>query len=508
MTEPDLRIRFQRIAKRFPGVQALADVTFDVRRACVHALVGENGAGKSTLVKVLAGAHQTDGGSVFLDGSPVHIRNARHAQSLGIAIVYQEFNLVPDLSVSENVYLGRWPRRGPLALIDYPRLHDQTTRLFDTLGVTIPVRRTLRGLSVAQQQMTEIAKALSLDARVLVLDEPSAVLTPHELAALFELIGRLKQRGVSVLYISHRLDEVFTLADFVTVLRDGRHIATRPILDTTRAQLIRDMVGRPIDEEFPPRSSKPGPAVLCVKNLDAVPRFQNVSLEVRAGEVFGLTGLVGSGRSSLARTIFGAIRAGSGEVLVADRRGPFDSPRAAQRAGIAFLPEDRKQSGLLLARPLRENVTLAHLRDVATAGVVRRHRERSITRRQRDALRIRASSVETPVGTLSGGNQQKVMLARWLQKSYPVIMLDEPTRGVDVGAKVEIYSLINDLAARGAAVLMISSEFPEVIGLADRIGVMRNGRLIGILENSRREVTQEMILRLAIGEARTDGHIP
>ncbi len=495
------RIRFKRVSKTFPGVRALDEVSFDVEPGCVHALVGENGAGKSTLVKILAGAHPIGGGSIELDGVSVRIRGARHAQESGIAIVYQEFNLVPDLSVSENVFLGRWPRSNWARIIRFQELHQRARRLFDKLELDVPVRAAVSTLSVAQQQMVEIGKALSLDARILILDEPSAVLTPHELAALFRLIRMLTTRDVSVIYISHRLDEIFELADHVTVLRDGKHISTRSISEVKRDTLILETVGRPLNQEFPLREDRRGGTVLRVERLSARGAFENVSFDVREGEVFALTGLVGSGRSSVAKVVFGALHATSGTLLVGDSQGPFASPRAAKRAGIAMLPEDRKREGLLLERPLRENITLAHREDVAILGFMGVRRER---RKASDLMvrhDVRAAGTEVAAATLSGGNQQKAMLARWLQRHYRVLILDEPTRGVDVGAKVEMYEKLNTIASGGAAILMISSELPEVIGMADRIGVMCEGRLMGILDNADRNVPQDAIMRLAVGEA-------
>ena len=493
------RVRFRNVSKRFPGVQALDDVSFDVRPGRVHALVGENGAGKSTLVKALAGAHPLDSGTIEIDGEAVAIRNARHAQELGIAIVYQEFNLVAHLSVSENVFLGRWPCSPVLRRIRFGELHEKARRLFDELQLDVPVRASVDGLSVAQQQMVEIAKALSMKARILILDEPSAVLTPHELSALFRLVRDLTGRGVSVIYISHRLDEVFELAQCVTVMRDGRHISTRPIEEVDRSALILETVGRTLEQEFPSRTLELGNVVLHAQRLSAPPAFQDVSFNVRAREIFALTGLVGSGRSSVAQAIFGAMHS-AGAVRVNGASGPFPSPRVAKRVGVAFLPEDRKHQGLLLHRPLRENITLAHRERSATWGWLSMPQERRFAREMMTRHGIRAANCEVDAATLSGGNQQKAMLARWLQKAYRVVILDEPTRGVDVGAKVEIYERLNAVARSGAAVLMISSELPEVIGMADRIGVMCEGRLMGVLENRARSVTQEAIMRLAVGE--------
>ena len=494
------RLHCARVRKAFPGVLALDDVSLDVAPATVHAVVGENGAGKSTLMKILSGAVSADAGAIEIDGRRVTITGARSAQRQGIAIVYQDFNLVPDLCVSENIFLGRWPRSRLTRCVDFTGLHRKALDLLEALGIALPVRRSVSALTMAQQQMVEIAKALSLDARILILDEPSAVLTPHELDALFKLVHDLKQRGVSVIYISHRLDEIFDIADHVTVLRDGRHISTRPIHEVERNRLITEMVGRELQNEFPQRSCPIGDSVLRLDALSCGRRFREVSFEVFAGEVFALTGLVGSGRTSVAKTAFGAVRATGGKVIVGDSGGPFSHPRQAIAAGLAMLPEDRKLEGLLLERPLRENVTLAHREVAATAGFLQIGRERALARRLMAKLQIKAVGPESLVATLSGGNQQKVLLARWMSRPHRVILFDEPTRGVDVGAKFEIYLLINRLAASGAAVVMISSELPEVIGMADRIAVMYEGRLTGILDNKKRQVTQEQIMHLASGK--------
>lgn len=498
MTDAPPLLRFVGVGKSFPGVRALEAVSFDARAGQIHAIAGENGAGKSTLMKILSGVHQPDDGCIEINGRSTPIADARDAQRLGIAIVHQEFNLARHLSVAENVFLGRWPRRAGSGLIDFPALHRRATALLATLGITLDVRLPVEALSVAQQQMVEIARALSLDARVLILDEPSAVLTPAELQSLFTLLRQLRARGAGILYISHRLEEVFDLADRVTVLRDGRHISTRPIADVTRDGLIREMVGRPLDEEFPARSASLGPVVLSVRDLTSPGRFESVSFHVRAGEVFGLTGLVGAGRSSVLQAIFGACAVSRGHVDVGDTRGPFRSPRAAMAAGVAYLPEDRKRQGLLLERPIRENITLANLGAYTVGGWLHPSRERESVSRHAQRLRFRGEAMESPARTFSGGNQQKLLLARWLDRSCRVMLLDEPTRGVDVGAKVEIYSLINELAALGLAIVIVSSELPEIIGMCDRIGVMCRGHLAGILDNTGRRVTQEQVMALAV----------
>ncbi len=493
------RISFEGVSKSYGGVRALSDVSFEVRPGCVHALVGENGAGKSTLMKILSGAVRPESGVIRVDGGEARLHDVRDAQALGIAIVHQEFTLAPHLSVSENVFLGRWPRRR--GLVDFGALHRRTEELLRALGLAIPVRRRAGDLPVARQQMVEIAKALSQEARILILDEPSAALTPHEARGLMEIVRGLVCRGVSVLYISHRLEEIFELADFVTVLRDGRHVSTRRIAEVDRATLIRECVGRPLEEEFPARPlrrGEGGEAALRVKGLGAPGRMEDVTFEVCAGEVFALTGLVGSGRTSVARAIFGALPGARGEVLMGAARGPFRSVREAKREGVAMAPEDRKREGLLLMRPVRENITLADTSEAARGGIISLRRERAAAREAMSSLRIKAAGTEAPAWTMSGGNQQKAMLARWLRREHKVMILDEPTRGVDVGARAEIYGVINRLAAEGAAVLMITSEMPEAIGMADRIGVMCRGRLTGILDNAGRRVTQERIMALAV----------
>lgn len=500
MADAALLLRCRRIRKAFPGVVALDGVGLEVAAGTVHALVGENGAGKSTLIRILSGALGADEGVIEIDGEGVEITDVRAAQRYGIGVVHQELNLVPDLSVSENIFLGRWPRSRWTGLVDFKSLDRRASRLLGSLGISLPVGESAGALTVARQQVVDIAHALSLDARILILDEPSAVLTPHELGTLFALLRDLKRRGVGIIYISHRLDEVFELADRVTVLRDGKVISSRPIEQVSRNSMIAEMVGRDLGDEFPRRGASLGDRVLDVAGLSLEGRFCEVTFAVRAGEVFGLTGLVGSGRSSVLKAIFGAVGASSGALRVADVRGPFESPRQAMSAGVACLVEDRKREGLLLGRNVRENITLTSLSTFSACGLLSRTRERVATRRLMDDLRIKATGTEAPVTTLSGGNQQKVLLARWMGRAHRVMLLDEPTRGVDVGAKVELYKLINRLAEEGAAVVLVSSELPEVIGMADRIGVMHEGRMTGILDNDRGQVTQEQIMVLASGE--------
>lgn len=495
---PPPRVELVGLSKSYGGVYALCDVTFAIQPGRVHALVGENGAGKSTLVKILAGAVRADAGVIRIDGQSVDIKNARDAQQFGISLVHQELNLVPHLSVSENIFLGRWPAKWGV----FVQRHDLSvaaSRLLSELNLDVPVRASVEQVTVARRQMVEIAKALSIQSRVLILDEPSAVLTPSELESLFRVVRELANRGASVVYISHRLEEIFALADEVTVLRDGRHISTRPVGETDRQRLIREVVGRELSEEFPGRSRNMGQVALSVRQLSVPGRLSEVSFDLKAGEILGLTGMVGSGRTSLAKAVYGAVNGVAGQIQIGSHVGPFASPREAIRAGIAYVPEDRRREGLLLLRSLRENLMLAHIKRHARAGLLRLRAERATSRELIGRLRIKTMGTESPAATLSGGNQQKSMLARWMIQSYPVIILDEPTRGVDVGAKAEIYELMNGLSANGVGILMISSELPEVIGMSDRIGVMCRGRLMEILDNSNRNVTQEKIMTLAVG---------
>lgn len=484
------------IVKSFPGVRAVRGVDLELRRGEVLALMGENGAGKSTLIKVLAGAHRPDAGQIALDGAPVTIASPLHARRLGIAVIYQELNLVGPLTAPENIFLGReqtvggWLRRG-----EERRL---ATELFARIGVTVNPDAPARTLSVAQQQAVEIARALAQDARVVVMDEPSATLTPQEVDRLFTIIRDLKSRGIGVIYISHRLDEVFAIADRVLVLRDGEVVGARPIGEVDRDELIRMMVGRRLDEEYPKRHVAIGPPRLVVRGLSRGSKVKNVSFEVRRGEVVALTGLVGAGRTETARLIFGADRAEAGTIELDGRLLTIRSPRDAIHAGICLLTEDRKSQGLVLGQPVLANFSLPNLDHLATAGVVHRGRERRAFARQAEGLRIKLASPAQPARDLSGGNQQKVVLAKWLERNCEVLLFDEPTRGIDVGAKVEIYRLINELAAAGKAILMISSELPEVLGMSDRILVMHEGRLTGEVRDVA-GATQEDLLRLAVG---------
>ncbi|MFQ6133398.1 MAG: sugar ABC transporter ATP-binding protein [Armatimonadota bacterium] len=489
-------LEMHHITKDYPGVRALDDVSFDLRRGEVHALVGENGAGKSTLMKILAGAVPGDEGQILVEGRPVHIETPHDAMQAGISIIYQEFNLVPYLSVAENIFLGREPRLG-FGFVDWRTMRQQAQEVLDRIGTPISPRALITDLSVAEQQMVEIAKALSVDAKVIVMDEPSATLTEHELERLFDQIRTLKAHGVGVVYISHRLEEIFEVADRVTVLRDGKWIGTEQVSDVTHGSIVRMMVGRDLEDTGQAESTATHEVLLKVEGLSRAGELRDVSFELRRGEILGVAGLVGAGRTELARVIFGADRRDGGRILLEGEPVPLASPAEAIRRGIGFVTEDRKLQGLILGMALQENVSLANLSELTTAGFVNRRQEERVAAQFVDDLDIRTPSLSQMVMNLSGGNQQKVVLAKWLFTKSKVLIFDEPTRGIDVGSKAEIHQIMRRLAAEGAGVIMISSELPEILKMSDRILVMHEGRLAG--ELSREEATQEKIMLLATG---------
>ena len=488
-------LRMEGIDKSFPGVHALKYVSFDLLAGEVHALMGENGAGKTTLIRVLAGAHRPDAGSILIDGQAARIHTPRDAEKLGISVIYQEFNLVPALSARESLFLGREQTRGPLLLPS--REHRSAQDLFARLNVHIDPEARVSELTVAQQQSVEIAKAISLDARILVMDEPTASLTTQEAERLFALIADLKRRGIGIIYVSHRMEEIFRLADRVTVMRDGQTIGTKPARELNRQMLIEMMVGRKLENEFPKQRATLGEERLVVSDLRRGSAVKGISFAIRRGEVLGLTGLVGAGRTEVARLIFGADRPDSGSMLLDGR--PFNprSPRDAIKRGICLITEDRKAQGLILPHSARENFGLPNLDRLSTFGFVRHAQERSAFDQYINTLRIKIPHQEEPARNLSGGNQQKLVLAKWLQANSEIVLFDEPTRGIDVGAKHEIYLLINRLAASGKAILMISSELPEVLGMSDRIIVMHEGRITGEITDPA-AATQEQVLALAM----------
>jgi len=495
-TPQAVRLALAGVSKRFGATQALSEVALGLRAGEVHALVGENGAGKSTLVKILAGVHLPDGGTIHLDGEPVEITSPGRARSLGIAVVHQEPGLFPDLTVAENVFMGHTPT-GRLGSVDWRAMRRATVDRLRELDVRLDPGAQVRGLSMADQQLIEIVKALTLDARVLILDEPTASLSAHEVDRLFAIVRRLCDRGVAVLFVSHRLDEVFDLCDRATVFRDGRFVATAPTRELTTADLIRHMVGRSV--ELFPRAEHPiGEVVLEVEDLSRTGVFDGITFSVRAGEILGFAGLVGAGRTEIARVLFGIDRRDRGVVRLTGVPVDFTSPAAAMRGGIAYVPEDRHQDGLVLDFPIATNVSLPILSRLFRGLFVQPAKERALADEYARQLQVRMRSVDQLVAALSGGNQQKVVLAKWLATKPRVLILDEPTRGIDIGAKVEVHRIVSELAASGLAIVLISSDLPEVLAMSDRILVLHEGRETA--EIARADATEERVMFAATGE--------
>jgi ABC-type sugar transport system ATPase subunit len=498
-------LEMRSITKEFPGVKALDGVTFDLYQGEFHSLVGENGAGKSTLMKVLSGVYPfgTYGGDIVIDGEVRQFRTIRDSEQAGVAIIFQELSLVKELTVGENIFLGREPSK--FGVINWSELYQKAAKLLQDLHLSIDPRTPVGNLGIGQQQLVEIAKALSQSARILVLDEPTAALTESEVETLFAILRKLKDRGVGMIYISHKLDEVFAMSDRITVLRDGKTVGTNYAKGLTKDKVISLMVGREVGDIFPSTSHELGATALEVKDLTTYDLdnpnkklVDNVSFSVRKGEVLGISGLMGAGRSELLMSIFGAWQGkSSGEVLVEGRSVTIDSPAEAIKNGIGFVTEDRKRFGLLLEQTILENMTLAGLKKISGAFVTHRSRETVAARQAMQSLKVKANSPVTVAGTLSGGNQQKVVLGKWLLTNPKVLFLDEPTRGIDVGAKQEIYSEINKLAKEGLAIVMVSSELPEVLGLSDRVLVLHEGKLTG--EFSRSDATPEKVMAAATG---------
>jgi rhamnose transport system ATP-binding protein len=487
-TAPLLELRD--IRKSFGGVHALKGVSFELRPGEVHALVGENGAGKSTLIKIVTGAHRPDSGTLSLLGSPVVDNDPVTSRRLGVAVIYQQPALLPELSVAENIALGAEPA-GLWRRVRWAARVSRARELLGRIGAAVDPEAPVSSLSLPEQQMVEIAKALGADAKVLIMDEPTASLPEHEVRRLFRVVQDLRSQGVGIVYISHRLEELEELADRVTVLRDGNSVATKPRAELDRAELIRLMVGREVTQVFPKRAVERGEVRLELRGV------RGVSLQVRRGEILGLAGLVGAGRTELARALFGLTPADAGEILLDGVPVRVSGPSAAIELGIAYVPEDRRRHGVILDLPVAANATLAVLRRLSRRGFLDFDAERALAEEAVARLQVKTPSVETPVGHLSGGNQQKVALARWLATEPRVLILDEPTQGIDVGAKSEIHALMGELAAKGLAIVMISSELPEVLGMSDRVAVLHRGRLAGVLDRS--EATQEKVLALALG---------
>ena len=502
MQGADTVLRLEGITKSFPGALALDQVSLDLERGEVHGLVGENGAGKSTLMKILSGVYQADAGRITLNGKQLVFRNPREAQEAGISIIFQEFSLIRSFTVAENVFLNREPARF-LGHLDRKTARERTLQLLEEIGIELPVDRRVDELSVVEQQVVEIVKALSFTASVLIMDEPSAALTDKELAMLFRIIRLLKTRGVTVIYISHMLEEIFQIADRVTVLKDGRVMGTRGTAGLSKDELIRLMVGRQIEDYFPPLSPDRGQVLLETRGLCRGERLSDVGFQLHAGEILGVAGMVGSGRNLLARCLLALEPHDGGQILLRGEKYAARSFREAMKAGFGYITDDRKALGILGPRSLKENVTIASLQSYLTWGFLRRQRESADARAQVKRLSIRSTGIAQSVETLSGGNQQKVLIARWLLREPEIFIFSEPTRGIDVGAKAEIYRIMRELTGAGKAIFMISSELPEVIGMADRILVMQGGRVMGTIDQHEARATEEQVMSLAVGHTYT-----
>lgn len=491
------RLKMHHITKAFPGVLALDNMQLEVEAGEVHILLGENGAGKSTLMKILSGAHKKDGGTIQIEGQEVEIRSPKHAQELGVGIIYQELNLIPHLSVGENIFLAREPKWIG-SIINQKKLHHKAQNILNDLGLKLKSTDLVQNLSVAEQQMVEVAKALSLDAKILVMDEPTSALAEEEIEHLFKTINLLRKKGVSIIYISHRMKELFEIGDRVTVFRDGKYINTFDIKTVNKDTLIQNMVGRKLENQFPKEKAPIGNEILNVENLNINGVLHNINLTLKKGEVLGIAGLMGSGRTELAKAIFGALKTTSGGLLIHGQKTTIKSPYQAISKKIGFLTEDRKQEGLVLILPVKENITLASLDKLSKLNWLRQKSEKKISEDYVQELNIKTPSIKQQVQFLSGGNQQKVVLSKWLCSEAEIFIFDEPTRGIDVGAKVEIYKIMNTLCKQGKAIIMISSELPEILGMSDRILVMNHGKITGQL--SAENATQEKILELALKE--------
>ena len=495
MSEDDILL-MENISKSFPGVKALSEVNLTVHKGRIHALMGENGAGKSTLMKILDGIYSPDGGQIIFQGQPVMIDSTHTALKLGISMIHQELSPVPYMTVAENIFLGREPL-GRYGLIDKRKLNADTKELLDRLEIEIKPTTMMKNLSVANIQMVEIAKAISYDASLIIMDEPTSAITEREVAHLFRMIRSLKAKGVTVIYITHKMDEVFQIADDITVLRDGKHVATVPATETNKARLIAMMVGRELNELFPKEIAPIGEVVLSVRNLTRNGLVQDVSFDLRRGEILGIAGLMGAGRTTVIESIFGIHKIDAGEIFIKGRKTQINSPADAIKNGLALLTEDRKLTGIMGVLPVGDNMMIASLPNYEKRGFLDRRMIEATYKQEQSRLDIKSPSMHQLIKLLSGGNQQKVLVSRWLLTSPDILILDEPTRGIDVGAKAEIHKLMSKLAQDGKAIMMISSELPEILGMSDRILVMHEGRVGGIFE--RKEATQESIMQAATG---------
>jgi rhamnose transport system ATP-binding protein len=496
--ETEYCLELKQISKTFPGVKALDNVHFTLRPGEIHAIMGENGAGKSTFIKIITGVYKPDGGDIFIDGKSIDIKTPLDAQALGIAAIYQHVTCFPDLSVAENIYMGHEKIKGAVKMIDWKAMNSGAQALLEQLDANFDSRAVMNSLSVAQQQIVEIAKALSSNARIIIMDEPTAPLSRRESEDLYRITENLKQKGVGIIFISHRLEDMFRLADRVTVFRDGKYINSWNVTDVDEHTLVTAMVGREILQFFPKRSVVPGEEVFRVDGLSRTGYFKDVSFSVRKGEILALTGLVGAGRTEVCEAIYGITSYNEGKITLGGRELGHLKPSQVIAAGIGYLPEDRLKQGLVLRWEIAKNISLSALKKFLTYGWINRQKENKTAKELSDRLGVKAVSVHDRVSTLSGGNQQKVIVAKLLTADMKIIILDEPTKGVDVGAKTAIYSIMNELAASGYGIIMISSEMPEVLGMSDRIVVMKDGKVAAIMDT--KDATQENILQAAMKE--------
>lgn len=490
-------IQMTGISKSFDGNQVLKDVEFTIKKGEIHALMGENGAGKSTLMKILTGIYTRDEGEITVKGQSVQFTSPKEAEQAGIAVIHQELNILPDLSVAENLFLGKEQTYGKSSILNDRKMNKQATKILAELGLDVNVKKRAGDLSVGKQQIIEIAKALSSSAEVIIMDEPTAALTDREITTLFETIKALQATGVSFVYISHRMEEIFAICDRITILRDGHYVGMKEIKETSFDEIVRMMVGRELGERFPARNHKIGDVKLQVKQLARDGFFKDVSFELRKGEVLGISGLMGAGRTEVVQALFGYRKLNQGEIYLDGQKVQITNPLKAKKLGFGYVTEDRKSEGLVVEFSVRDNVSLTNFEKISKKGVIQTQKEMKLYDQMVKRLSIRTSGPQQLVKSLSGGNQQKVVIAKWLGIEPDVLILDEPTRGVDIGAKKEIYSIINQLAERGVAIIMISSELPEIIGMADRVLVMHEGRMTAILEKE--DMTQERIMHFATG---------
>ena len=491
-----MNVEMTGINKSFGTNQVLKDAAFTLRDGEVHALMGENGAGKSTLMKILTGVYTRDSGIVKVDGKEVVYKNPQEAEKAGIVFIYQELNVLFDLTVEENLFMGKEITKG-FGVCNKKAMRQKAQEIMDKMGVNIPVNKVMSELSVGQQQMVEICKALMADAKVLIMDEPTAALTQSETKVLFEVIESLREKGVSIVYISHRMEEIFQLCDRITVLRDGAYVDTREIKDINMDDIVQMMIGRTIGERYPKRDVKPGKEILRVENLSSGKLFHNVSFSVKAGQVIGVSGLMGAGRTEIMQAVFGNIPVDSGKIFVEGKEVSIKNPAQAIKAGIGFITEDRKTEGLLLDKSIAENIEIANLAKISDKSVLSKDKQKNLVKKGIEEFHIKCFGPEHECNNLSGGNQQKVVLAKWVYTDPKILILDEPTRGVDIGAKKEIYSIINELAAKGVAIIMVSSELPEVLGMSDEIVVVHEGKVTGVIDAD--TASQATVMTLATG---------